>query len=98
MAYNESMSKAGQMSMSNRINTRIDTGLKKKAVKIFERLGLTEAEAIRLFYAQVELHQGIPFPLMIPNPHTLEAFEEAKHPKKLPSFKNFHALRSRTGT
>jgi len=80
--------------MSDRINTRIDTGLKKKAVKVFDRLGLTEAEAIRLFYAQVELHQGIPFPLMIPNAHTLEAFEEAK---QLPSFKNFRALRSRTG-
>lgn len=92
------MRKAGEMSMSDRINTRIDTGLKKKAVKVFDRLGLTEAEAIRLFYAQVELHQGIPFPLMIPNAHTLEAFEEAKHPEKLASFKNFRALRSRTGT
>lgn len=40
--------------MSDRINTRIDTSLKKKAVKIFERLGMTEAEAIRLFYAQVD--------------------------------------------
>jgi DNA-damage-inducible protein J len=98
MAYNESMRKAGQMSMSNRINARIDTGLKKKAVKIFDRLGLTEAEAIRLFYAQVELHQGIPFPLMIPNAHTLEAFEEAKHPEQLPSFKNFRAIRNRMGT
>jgi DNA-damage-inducible protein J len=98
MAYNESMRKAGQMSMSNRINARIDTGLKKKAVKIFDRLGLTEAEAIRLFYAQVELHQGMPFPLMIPNAHTLEAFEEAKHPEQLLSFKNFRAIRNRMGT
>ena len=31
--------------MSERINTRIDTGLKRKAVKVFDRLGLTEAEA-----------------------------------------------------
>ena len=96
MAYNESVRKSVQRSMSDRIN-RIDTGLKKKAVKIFERLGLTEAEAIRLFYAQVELHQGIPFPLMIPNAHTRDAFEDAKHPKKLLSFKNVRALRSRTG-
>jgi len=55
--------------MSNRIDTRIDTGLKKKAVKVFDRLGLTEAEAIRLFYAQVELQHGIPFPLRIPHAH-----------------------------
>ncbi|MDH5194422.1 MAG: type II toxin-antitoxin system RelB/DinJ family antitoxin [Nitrospira sp.] len=84
--------------MSDRINTRVDAGLKKKAVKVFERLGLTEAEAIRLFYAQVDLHQGIPFSLMIPNAHTRDAFEEAKHPKKLRSFKNFRALRGRRGT
>lgn len=98
MAYNWTMRKAGPMAMSNRINTRIDTSLKKKANKVFDRLGLSEAEAIRLFYAQVELHQGIPFPLLIPNAHTLEAFQEAKHPEKLPSFRNFRALRSRTIT
>ncbi|MDN5942378.1 MAG: type II toxin-antitoxin system RelB/DinJ family antitoxin [Nitrospira sp.] len=85
------------MSMSDRINTRIDTGLKKKAVKIFDRLGITEAEAIRLFYAQVELHQGIPFPLTVPNADTLEAFEETNKPEKLPSFKSFRALRQQTG-
>ena len=67
-------------------------------MKVFERLGLTETEAIRLFYAQVELHQDIPFPLIIPNVHTRDALEEAKHPEQLPSFKNFRALRSRTGT
>jgi DNA-damage-inducible protein J len=92
------MRKARRVARSGRINTRIDAGLKRKAVKVFERLGLTQAEAIRLFYAQVELHQGIPFPLMIPNAHTQDAFEEAKHPDQLPSFKNFRALRSRTGT
>ena len=80
--------------MSDRVSIRIDAGLKKKAVKVFERLGLTEAEAIRLFYAQVDLQQGIPFPLMIPNAHTRDAFKEAKHPEKLPSFKNFRAFRS----
>lgn len=86
------------MSMSDRINTRIDTGLKKKAVKIFDRLGITEAEAIRLFYAQVELHQGIPFPITVPNAETLAAFAESRDPQKLPTFKTFRALRDHTGT
>ena len=84
--------------MSDRINTRIDTTLKKKALKIFDRLGLSEAEAIRLFYAQVVLHQGIPFPVKIPNATTLAAFEEATTPEKLPSYKSFRALRDRAGT
>lgn len=85
------------MSMSDRINTRIDIRLKKGAVKVFERLGLSEAEAIRLFYAQVELHQGIPFPIKVPNAATLEAFEETNTPEKLPSFKTFRALRNSKG-
>ncbi len=91
------MKKARRVARSGRINTRIDAGLKRKAVKVFERFGLTEPEAIRLFYAQVELHQDIPFPLIIPNVHTRDAFVEAKHPEQLPSFKIFRAIRSRTG-
>ena len=91
------MRKVLKMSMSDRINTRIDTRLKKKALKVFDRLGLSEAEAIRLFYTQVELHQGIPFPIQVPNAETLAAFEEGKHPEKLPCFKNFRVLRESTG-
>lgn len=86
------------MPMADRINTRIDTNLKKKALKVFDRLGLSEGEAIRLFYAQVELHQGIPFPVKVPNAVTLAAFEETNTPEKLPSYKNFRALRDRSGT
>ena len=85
------------MSMTERINTRIDMNLKKKALKIFDRLGLSEAEAIRMFYAQVELHQGIPFPVQIPNAATLAAFEETRKPEKLPSYRSFRALRDDTG-
>jgi len=91
------MRKASPISKSDRINTRIDVGLKKRAVKIFDRLGLTEAEAIRLFYAQVELHQGIPFPVTVPNAATIAALEEANKPEKLPSFKTFRALRNHAG-
>ncbi|HQY56250.1 MAG: type II toxin-antitoxin system RelB/DinJ family antitoxin [Nitrospira sp.] len=91
------MRKAAPISRSSRISIRIDVGLKKRAVKIFDRLGLTEAEAIRLFYAQVERHQGIPFPVTVPNATTMTALGETKKPEKLPSFKTFHALRNHTG-
>jgi DNA-damage-inducible protein J len=89
------MKRMSKMSMSDRVNTRIDGGLKKRALKIFERLGLSEAEAIRLFYAQVELHQGIPFAIAIPNAATLEAMEETDKPERLPSYKTFRSLRNR---
>jgi RelB antitoxin len=48
------------MPMADCMNTRIDTTLKKKALNVFGRLGVSEGEAIRLLYAQVEWHQGIP--------------------------------------
>lgn len=85
------------MSMTDRITTRIDPGLKKKALKVFDRLGLSEAEAIRLFYAQVSLHHAIPFPLKVPNAETLAAFKESRNPKKVSSYKNFRELRDELG-
>ncbi|MBI4389508.1 MAG: type II toxin-antitoxin system RelB/DinJ family antitoxin [Nitrospinae bacterium] len=85
------------MSMTDRVTTRIDPNLKKKALKVFSRLGLSEAEAIRLFYAQVILHHGIPFPVKVPNAETLSAFEESRKPEKLRSYKNFHELRDELG-
>lgn len=85
------------MAKSERINIRIDGGVKKRAVKIFDRLGLTEAEAIRLFYAQVDLHQGLPFPVTMPNATTMAAMGETDKREKLPSFKTFRALRNHTG-
>jgi len=60
--------------------------------------GLAEAEAIRLFYAQVELHQGIPYPVKVPNAATLASCEETNNPEKLPSYENFRAIRDRAGT
>jgi hypothetical protein len=36
-------------------------------------------------------------PKKFPNAATLKAFQESKNPKKLPTFKNFRALRNRTG-
>ena len=85
------------MPMTDRITTRIDPALKKKALKIFDRLGLSEAEAIRLFYAQVSLHQGIPFSLTVPNAATRAAFAETDKPDTLTSHKSFRHLRDAMG-
>ncbi len=66
------------MSMSERINTRIDPELKQAALSVFNKLGISEAEAIRMFYAQVDLQQGIPFSLSIPNAATQKAMKEGE--------------------
>jgi DNA-damage-inducible protein J len=65
------------MEMTAIINTRIDPKLKNKAEIIIHQVGLTSAEAIRIFYAQICLNKGIPFEVKIPNKTTIRAMKAA---------------------
>ena len=49
------------------ISARIDPELKQNAESIFKELGLTTAQAITLFYRQVDLQHGLPFSIKLPN-------------------------------
>ena len=60
------------------VRARLEPGLKKKAEKIFKVVGLSESEAVRLFYKNVVLFRGLPFSLSIPNDETKSAIEEAR--------------------
>ena len=59
------------------INTRIEPNLKNKAELILHQVGLTSAEAIRLFYKQICLNKGLPFAIKIPNKKTIKAIHDA---------------------
>ena len=48
------------------ITTRVDPHLKQNAEQIFAQLGMTTAQAINMFLKQVELNQGLPFTLRLP--------------------------------
>ena len=67
------------MSKSAVIHARIDASVKKEAETIFNKLGLTPTEAVRLFYTQVSLNQGIPFALHIPNEETAKVLEDSRN-------------------
>ena len=72
------------MSKTERIEARIESDLKQAAEAVFSKLGVSPSDAIRIFYKQVELHQGFPFDVQIPNAETLVAIEEVeKHPERL---------------
>ena len=58
------------------INARMEPVLKKRAECILHSLGLSSAEAIRLFYRQICLNKGLPFSVKLPNKETLEAIKE----------------------
>ena len=57
---------------------RLDSDAKKAAYAIFEEVGLKPAQAVNLFFRQVALNKGLPFPVSIPNVDTLAAMEELK--------------------
>ena len=56
------------------IRARLEPELKQSAEGIFRRLGLNATQAITLFYRQVELHDGLPFEIVIPTTTTRRTF------------------------
>ena len=47
------------------VRARIDSRLKKETEKILDGLGLTTAEAIRIYLHQIRLHRGLPFDIRL---------------------------------
>lgn len=77
------------------IHARVEPKLKRSAERIFSAIGMTTTEAIRLFLKQVELHEGLPFPVSVPNAETVAAMKEANRPSALKRYRSFRELRER---
>jgi DNA-damage-inducible protein J len=77
------------------IRARVDLKLKKSAERIFTRIGITTTDAIRLFLKQVELHRGLPFPVLTPKEETIDAMLEANDAAALNRYHSFQKLRNR---
>lgn len=71
------------MSKTSTVRARMEPDLKNKAEIVFNNLGLTSTQAITLFYKQVEIRNGLPFDLIIPNETTLKTFDETDAGKNL---------------
>ncbi len=65
------------------IRARVDLTLKAEANQLFQRLGLTMSDAIRLFLHQAVAEQALPFAIKVPNPTTVAAMEAVEHGKGL---------------
>lgn len=48
------------------ITAKIDSNLKDKVEKVLDRLGLSHSGVINILYNQIDLINGIPFPINIP--------------------------------
>jgi addiction module antitoxin, RelB/DinJ family len=71
------------MSKTGTIRARVEPELKNKAEHVFSKLGLTTTQAITLFYKQVELRNGLPFEVTIPNVTTHRTFENTDADRSL---------------
>lgn len=74
------------------ISARIDPGLKQNVEQILDDLGLNMTQAITLFFKQVELQQGLPFEVRIPNEITRAALEDARARHGLTAFQSAQEL------
>lgn len=80
------------MAETETVRARIDPKLKFKTEEILKRLGITPTQAIILFYKQIQILNGLPFDIRIPNDITIEALEDAERGRKLKRFKTSKEL------
>ena len=74
------------------VRARIEPELKEKVETILNKIGLTPSQAIKLFLKQVELINGLPFNLSIPNKITQKTFEDTDKDKNLIECKNVNGM------
>ena len=85
------------MAKTDTVRARVEPELKAEAETILRALGLTPAEAIRLFYRQVALRRGLPFAVEIPNAETRDTTREARERQDLPEWSSLDALKRAHG-
>ncbi len=85
------------MSKTATIRARVEPELKNKAEHVFSKLGLTTTQAITLFYKQVELRNGLPFEVAIPNITTRRTFENTEADRSLVICENADDMFSKLG-
>lgn len=82
------------MAKTETIRARVEPSLKQEAEAVLGTLGLTPTEAITLFYKQVALNQGLPFPVRIPNAATRKAMADAEQGRDLTRWDSLAALKA----
>ena len=85
------------MARTAMINARTERELKKEVEGILKSLGMSTTEAINIFFRQVKLRRGLPFPVEIPNEETLITFHESKKGKGLAECKDADDMFERLG-
>jgi DNA-damage-inducible protein J len=85
------------MARTAMINARTERELKKEVEGILQSLGMSTTEAINIFFRQVKLRRGLPFPVEIPNDATLKVFKDSEEGKGLVECKDADDMFKRLG-
>lgn len=72
-----------KIAQSGMIRARISPDLKAEAENILDQIGLSSSDAIRMFYKQITLRNGLPFEARIPSATTRAALCDAEAGKNL---------------
>ncbi|PLX70050.1 MAG: type II toxin-antitoxin system antitoxin, RelB/DinJ family [Denitrovibrio sp.] len=80
------------MNKNGTVQVRMPEELKQEVNSILDTLGLTASEAIKLYYKQIALNNGIPFDIKVPNIETIQAIKEAREGKNTKSYDNVNEL------
>ena len=82
------------MSKSAVVHARIEPDTKRKAEGVLRNLGLSPTEAIRLFYRQICLRSGLPFPVALPNALTRETLQKSREGGGVTRFDSIEEMRA----
>ena len=80
------------MAKTAMIRARVEPDLKSEVEGVFSELGLSATEAITLFYKQVVIHNGLPFPVRIPIAATIAAINDVRDGTNLIEYAEFDDL------
>jgi len=85
------------MARTAMINARTERELKNEVEEILRSLGMSTTEAINIFFRQIKLRHGLPFPVEIPNDETLKVFQDSEAGNGLVACKDADDMFNRLG-
>ena len=80
--------------LTEQVSFRIDAESKAAAEAVLKKLGLSTTDAMRMFFKQIERHQGLPFEARVASPPSEKTFATRldqnikKHQKTLEGLAN----------
>ena len=76
------------MSRTTTVRARIEPDLKSEVEDLLTHLGVSTTEAITMFFSQIRLRKGFPFPVEIPNDITRRTLEATDRGSELHAYDN----------